>query len=246
MAESNWKDTLYIWDGIVTAGVPEEEKSDFPIQWEGNWVPVTDAPDAHKAEVPKRSGARRDIDDDGNKFDVKGTATPSKGKDNGGEDSFYDSYFVAELTEGSGWEMKDENDDSKKNSHKDETHEVFVKNIRWSGNQKDERDSLVVAKGKNSFGSFCSVGWVRPGCRWTIARRYLDDADPRVGWSLLELHKAAVKESIKEEENDDDSQGMQKRLRIPPWQASVMHVDYQGGEDATENDGGKRQKTSDE
>ena len=152
MVEGKWRDTLYIWDGIVTIGKSNEKYSPVPLRWEGCWVPVTDVPDATKAEAPKRNAFKKDIDADC-KFSVVGEATTlgleninsssretekTTGKEKkteekkGGDDSF----FVAKLTKGDGWEMKDDDSavDPKKTTYNDKTHDVLVKTLRWSGN----------------------------------------------------------------------------------------------------------------
>lgn len=268
MVESNWRDTLYIWDGIVTLGAATTTKGGgddkqasvpIPLEWEGLWVPVTDVPDATKAEAPKRNAFKKDIDAECT-FVVAGTAMATslaavaaadKGDkkeckdvdDEEGDEEGDDHFFVAKLTEGAGWDMKDDDADASSNMKKyqDETHDVLIKTLKWSGNQKDQREYLIVAKGKNEFGPFISVGWMKPGCRWTLARRYLsdDNEDPRVSWSLIDLHEAVVRESIVIEEGSDE-----RILKIPPWQADVMHVKYQGQPTSTKEGGGKRQKTS--
>lgn len=288
MVESNWRDTLYIWDGIVTLGAAtttsgsgggnddDDDKQAIvvnpiiPLEWEGLWVPVTNVPDATKAEAPKRNAFKKDIDAECT-FVVAGTATATslaapaaaaEGKDVVDDDyekeGYDDHFFVAKLTEGAGWDMKDDDNasssSSKMKKYQDETHDVLIKTLKWSGNQKDQREYLIVAKGKNEFGPFISVGWMKPGCRWTLARRYLSEDnnndnnnegnDPRVSWSLMDLHEAVVRESIVIEEGSDE-----RILKIPPWQADVMHVKYQGeGQPSTstctKEGGGKRQKTS--
>jgi len=303
MTERNWRDTLYIWDGIVTLGKTDSDDGGddddgndgiapvVPLQWEGRWIPIKGVPDATKAEAPVRRASKKDIDADC-QFVVAGTATPlsvsasevsassetvatsssteddnnDNDNDNDNEKEQYEKFFVAKLTDGAGWEMKDDDDDDNddaadttddatkgKTNYQDETHDVLVKTLRWSGNQRDQRDYLIVAKGKNEFGHFVSVGWMRPGCRWTLARRYLasssdgdnnndnntdtdnnNNDDPRISWSLLELYNAMVNDSIEIEEGSDE-----RTLKLPPWQSSVMHVNYQEGGPAA-----KRQKTS--
>jgi hypothetical protein len=273
---SSWRDTLYIWDGIVSCGIPDPDTkkastttttTTTPLSWEGTWVPVTNVPDATNAEVPKRNAFKEFVDSDC-KFLISGTAVEDesllsngngKKKDEDDEDDKDEEehFFIAKLTQGEGWDMKDDNEEnenggnaaSTKKKYQDDTHDVLVKTLRWSGNQLDQREYLIVAKGKNEFGPFISVGWQRPGCRWTLARRYLDgddgkDKDPRISWSLMELHQAAINESI---EVMKDGSG-QKRLKVPPWQCSIMHVNYQEPpkeESHMGNSGrGKRQKTS--
>jgi len=303
----NWRDTLYIWDGITsttvntsTSKAKDTTTQHHPlISWEGTWVPITNMPDATKADVPKRNAFKEFVDSDF-KFTVSGIATPTviatatatatatptagKGKGEGKEknnNKEEDHLFVAKLTEGKGWDMQvdddddddDNNDNKKKNEkkvmikkkkHQDETHDVLVKKLRWSGNDCDQSEYLIVAKGMNEFGPFISVGWQRPGCRWTVARRYLqvsssfdnnddkDNDDPRMYWSLMELYRAVLNESI-----ETMPETGQLRLKIPPWQSSIMHVKYQqqqhhqqehdSNSNSNDEDGGgerKRQKTT--
>lgn len=230
MVENNWRDTLYIWDGIFMVGAPaSEEKEDWqiPVLWEGSWVPVENVPDASNAEAPKRHAFKKDIDADC-KFQVKGTASPLK------SEKGIDHFFAAMLTDGDGWQMQD---GEQKKWYKDTTHDVLIKSLKWSGNKKDETESLIVAKGENNFGPFVSAGWIRPGCRWTVARRYLSETDPRVSWTLTKLQSNIVDGTISINEASGE-----KKLKALPWQTSAMHVDYQSESDAEENKGRKRQK----
>lgn len=231
MVEKNWRDTLYIWDGIFMVGVPtEKEDSATPVLWEGSWVPIENVPDACDAEAPKRHAFKKDIDADCN-FQVKGTASPLK--TNG--DNEKDTFFVAKLADGDGWEMQDGED---KNWYKDTTHDVLIKSLKWSGNKKDETESIVVAKGENDFGPFVSAGWMRPGCRWTVARRYLEETDPRATWSLKKVYSSIIDGTISIKEGSKE-----KKLKALPWQTSAMHVNYQGSSDEDEGSGKKRRKT---
>lgn len=245
MSENNWRDTLYIWDGIVTVGVPadgEKEDSPAPVLWEGSWVPVKDVPDAANAEAPKRHAFKKDIDADFS-FQVTGTAARPETSGDETEEGSKDRFFVAKLTKGEGWEMED--GDKKKRYH-DTTHDVWIKNLKWSGNKKDETQSLVVAKGENDFGPFVSAGWMRPGCRWTVARRYLSEKDPRAGMSFQKFYQSIVDGTVSVNEEGE------KKLKVLPWQTDAMHVDYQDSSDKEESSykketgGGKRQKTGEE
>ncbi len=213
--------------GVPTAG--EKEDSSTPVLWEGCWAPVENVPDASDAEAPKRHAFKRDIDADCN-FQVKGTASPLKSSDNEN-----DTFFVVKFADGDGWEMQD---GEKKNWYKDKTHDVLIKSLKWSGNKKDETESLVVAKGENDFGPFVSAGWMRPGCRWTVARRYLEETDPRASWPLAKLYSSIMYGTISIKEGSGE-----KKLRALPWQTSAMHVEYQSSSDVKESSGRKRQKT---
>jgi len=253
MVEYNWKDTLYIWDGIVTLGKPElgeTQDGPVPLQWEGSWVPVTGVPDAADAEAPKRHAFKKDIDAECN-FMVTGTAARLEKTETSGEKEVEkeegadadDLLYVAKFTGGEGWEMQE---GTKKSRYHDTTHDVWIKSLKWSGNQRDQRESLVVAKGQNEFGPFVSVGWIRPGCRWTVARRYLSEEDARAVWTFRKFYQTIVDESISVAKGSED-----KILRVPPWQTSVMHVDYQGPAEGLPDEKvvtgrGKRRKMSTE
>jgi hypothetical protein len=214
-ADTKWQDTLYIWDGIVTVDDKTADGAkklkDVSVSWEGTWVPVEDCPDASKADAPKRNAFAEYVDSDF-LFSVSGKASLQEDAE--------EQLFVAKLAEGDGWDMEES---GKKEKHQDKEHDVMVKNLRWSGNMFDQTENLIVAKGNNEFGTFLSVGWMRPGNRWTLARRYLsDENDSRAKWTLQELQDAIVKVAVEVVEDSG-----QKKLTIPPWQNAVLHSDYQ-------------------
>lgn len=205
-----WQDTLYIWDGIVTVDDKDNPKDNVPLFWEGTWVAVEEAPDATQAQAPKRNAFAEYVDSDMT-FNVTGSAAPL-------DDAA--KLFVSKMTEGDGWDMESGGD---KKKYQDKEHEVCLKSLRWSGNMFDQTENLIVAKGTNEFGSFVSAGWMRPGNRWTLARRYLtDENDPRAKLSLQDLQKAVIDETVEVVEDTG-----QQKLKIPPWQCSVLHADYQ-------------------
>ena len=227
MAKDNWKDTLYIWDGIVTVGMPDDNETKdapVPIEWGGFWVPVTNVPDAADAEAPKRHAFKKDIEADCT-FLVRGTAArvhamgekDGKSEEEAMTDNDDDNLFVAQLTNGDGWEMQD---GEQKSRYHDATHDVWIKSLKWTGNQNDQSESLVVAKGTNDFGPFVSVGWIRPGNRWTVARRYLSETDRRAGMTVREFYQTVVRETLSVESG-------RKVLRVPPWQTMAMHAHCQ-------------------
>lgn len=249
MVKGNWKDSLYIWDGIVAVGIPEENQtqdSPVPLQWEGQWVPVTGVPDAANAEAPKRHAFKKDIDSDckflvrgsASRFDSNGEGDSKSEKEKGAASNDDEGFYVVRLTEGDGWEM--EEGDEKSRYH-DKIHDVWVKTLKWSGNQKDQTKSLVVAKGTNDFGPFVSVGWIRPGCRWTVARRYLSEKDPRVKMTFREFYKIVVAESISVTEESGE-----KYMMVPPWKIDAMHANHQkrpkGEQDGADSGGRKKRK----
>jgi hypothetical protein len=207
-----WCDTLYVWDGIVEVNDEDgENKKEISLKWEGTWVPCENCADAKKAEAPKRVGTARDVES-ANHFAVNGSAKPMESMTEEGSTA---KPHEGSLTLGQGWDMA-EGDEIKK--YKDSVHQVLLSNIRWMGNVRDQRDNLVFAKGKNDFGHFISTGWMRPGCRLTLARRYLDDKDARVKWDLKELHDNVVGGIF---------DGKSGKMHIPPWQCDAMHSEYQ-------------------
>ena len=34
----NWKETLFVWDGIFSVEQPPKEGDPFPFKWSGTWV----------------------------------------------------------------------------------------------------------------------------------------------------------------------------------------------------------------
>jgi hypothetical protein len=219
--KENWKETLYIWDGIVTVGTsPSDKENDneatVPMSWEGTWVAV-EAADAKDAAAPKRNAFAEYVDSD-LRFVVTGTSSPTESKED--EKQEHPPMHVVKLAEGDGWDMEN---DGKKDKYQDKDHDVLVKTLRWSGNTFDQTENLIVAKGHNEFGPFISIGWMRPGNRWTLARRYLSDeeSDPRAKWTLEELQKYVQDETVEVVEATG-----QKKLRIPPWHCTVLHSEY--------------------
>jgi hypothetical protein len=240
---SSWRNSLYIWDGIVSLHMDRKDdaaadKDDsVPMHWKGTWI-STEASDATKAEAPKRNAFLEYVDSDF-RFDIDGSAKPFTNDDAGDDDadgprdsssSPRGEMFVASITDGDGWDMEDEETKTKK-KYKDTTHDVLVKSLKWSGNMFDQTENLIVAKGENEFGSFVSAGWMRPGNRWTLARRYVPDGDPRSKMTLLELHLAVAKETV-----TVIVETGQQKLKIPPWHCSILHSEYR------ENTRGEKRK----
>jgi hypothetical protein len=221
--DTKWQDTLYIWDGIVTVDdktvAGDMKENDIALSWEGTWVPVKDCPDPTNAPAPKRNAFAEYVDSDF-RFRVSGTACVEKDKSPQLEPQ--QRFFVSKLDEGDGWDMEES---GKKQKYQDKEHDVMVKTLRWSGNTFDQTENLIVAKGHNEFGTFVSAGWMRPGNRWTLARRYLsDENDPRGSWTLQKLQETIVKETVEVVEDSG-----QRKLRIPPWQNPVLNAEYELG-----------------
>lgn len=221
---SSWRDTLYVWDGILFPSTSDEGSS--ACRWEGFWVACEGCPDACKAEAPQRKGSAKDIEST-NSFTVTGTAKPvEKEKDTQEEKDKNEKKdtsartakpHMASLTDGEGWSMDGE-------KYKDDVHDILLESIRWMGDGFDERGNLVFGRGSNKFGNFVSAGWMRPGNRITLARRYLpsdDSDDPRAKWTLDELKGAVLAEIFDADSGD---------VRIPPWQCAALHSEFQQGQ----------------
>lgn len=221
MVESSWRDTLYVWDGILEVTNPSSEGKESLLKWEGFWVGLEDCADAKKAEAPKRIGSASDVDS-ANHFLVKGKATPFIDER---EENSTANPHKGSLVDGDGWDMGEGSD---KKKYLDESHYVLLSNLRWMGNMRDQRDNFVFAKGSNDFGNFVSAGWMRPGSRVTLARRYLGEKDARAKWSLQDLQKAVI-EGIYDKKSG--------KVHIPPWQCDAMHSSLQQE--------GKRKKVDD-
>ena len=205
----NWRETLFVWDGIFSVDKPPKEGDPSPLKWSGTWVGVDNA-DATKIEAPKRGAFDAQVESDMT-FEVEGTAASAGKRDSDG--------FKASLTEGPGWDLQDDGADSK-SKHSDTVHELLLQQLRWLGSP-DKTVNLVFARGNNNFAPFISVGWMRPGNRITLGRRYLEEKDARAKWDLEDLKSAVLKEICKDTDGRD--------VITPPWQCSVMHVDDQTG-----------------
>jgi hypothetical protein len=201
MPAENWRDTLYVWDGILT--VNEADKTNdgkVPVSWIGTSVECADSPDATMVKAPTRGAFAEFVDSD-MQFSVSGTAEKIEPGGNGP--------YRASLVNGEGW---DSLAGYKRKKEKDTVHDVFLANLNWSGNVMCQTDNLVFAKGKNVLGRFISVGWMRPGNRVTLGRRYLRDDDARATWDMDQLIKGVLGGILLDDED----------IRIPPWQCPAL------------------------
>jgi hypothetical protein len=205
----NWKETLFVWDGILSLDDNAKDGGDdIRLRWEGTWVGF-DSANAAAVAVPKRGAFDRDVAST-NSFAVSGKTSK---KDSADINSLYRVY----MNGGSGYDLG-EGDEKKK--HKDDVHDMYLSLLNWTGNLRHQVCNLVFALGSNEFGSFISVGWLRVGNRITLARRYLDDGDERCKWDIDKLKSVVVDEIATVEENGDFL-----KLALPPWQCAAMHAD---------------------
>jgi len=195
------KNTLIVWDGIMAA-TDTSEIGTYDIAWHGTVFANAHSVDASSVKAPAR-GAFSEFCESPMQFRVRGVARSADGS----RDEIKFKPFRMNLKDGEGWDL---------NGRKltDTEHELFVENLRWRGSP-DQKDSLVFARGKDRFGSFVSVGWMRPGNRVTMARRYVDASDDRANWSIQKL-RAEVLEQIYDEEEEE--------AMIPPWTCDVFNA----------------------
>jgi hypothetical protein len=238
---TSWRDTLFVWDGILVAKETSSSNNNnnndnnnnnkatttTTVEWEGTWVGV-DNENATKVEAPKR-GAFDELVASDMHFQVSGTAHEQD-----------DGSILMSVTQGSGWDFKKDNDDTKK--HCDIKHDLYLQSLKWTGAVGgDQTPNLIFSEGENNeFGKFVGVGWMRPGNRMTVARRYLADKDERT----LDTVKKIVWEEVC---------GDNKKTRIPPWQCTVMNAEWnskkrsrdeQEGADEQQEEGDKKAKES--
>lgn len=231
MTTKNWRETLFVWDGILSiiekqkGDDEKEEKSNaIDVKWKGTWVGC-DSADSRKVETPKR-GAFNEFVSSETCFEVTGSAPEKKDEDaNNGNGTV--AYCVA-MIGGPGYDLG-EGDEKKK--HTDDVNDVYFSILRWTGNLRNQAENIVFALGENEFGRFISVGWLRVGNRVTLARRYVDESDERSKWDVDDLRKTVLKQITTTGEHGTT------RVRIPPWKCAAMHAN--SGQLA------KRQKTSD-
>jgi hypothetical protein len=196
------KNTVLVWDGILETRNVNADSSGYDVHWHGVVVANDNVPDATQVPEPPRNAFKEFVDSD-LQFRVEGTASPVDG--NTKDDNKFKEYVVS-LTGGEGWDY---------NGAKivDAEHELHVTSLLWRGSP-DQRNSIVVATGKtDGYGHFVSVGWMRPGNRVTLARRYLRDDDPRASWSPETLRRSIVAQIYSDE---DDT------IVMPPWKCHAL------------------------
>lgn len=191
-------DTLCIFDGIMETENSHSFKG--TMAWHGVWL-VNKSAEAKLVEEPKRDPSKQMVDSDMT-FRVEGSATPVA---KGTKDSTWAQPCVVSWTDGA-FEGRVTIQDAK--------HELLVTKLRWTGG--DQIKNIVYGNGENQFGKFIEVGWMRPGNRLTMARRYV--TDDRTSWSLEKL-KELVLADIYDEEEDE--------VVMPPWHCGIFNSIYE-------------------
>lgn len=186
--------TFIVWDGIMEA--TEKAGGGFDVVWYGTLFDK-EAADSNKVVAPVRNAFKAFCDSD-KEFRVTGTAVPADGISDGNKFKPHRLNF----TGGEGWEL-----DGKK--HCDKSFEV-VASLQWKGSP-DPREALCYASGSDEYGSFIGTGWMRPGNRITLARRYVQDQ--RAAWGTTKVQQEVLKQIYDDEEEEAE---------MPPWKCSVL------------------------
>jgi len=192
------KNTMFVWDGICESD--DGGDMGYSVTWHGTVICTDNAPKGKDVPETKRNAFANFVASDLN-FRVTGTAHPTDGNPRDGN-KFKNMLIM--FTGGDGWSYGGK-------WNKDSVHDVHVESLNWRGSD-DQRDALCFGSGKDSHGSFISVGWMRPGNRITLARRYV--SDERTGWSAKK-----VKEMILPQIQDPEDE---ETVTMPPWQCALM------------------------
>ena len=188
------KDTLFVWDGILEVG--DDTNGSFDCVWYGTVTASENAPDPTKVEAPVRNAFKALCDSD-LQFRVTGKAQPSDGI---GDSKSY----RLELTGGDGWDYAG-------SKHMDTVHNVLTA-LQWQGNP-DKRLSLCFGCGSDAHGNFISTGWMRPGNRITLARRYVVD-------TRKELDCESLRDQVLQQIYDEDAD----EIILPPWMCDLFRA----------------------
>lgn len=189
------KDTLFVWDGLLEVG--DATSGSFDCVWYGTVTVNENAPDPTRVEPPVRNAFKSLCDSD-LQFRVTGKAKPVDGV---GDKNRFKTYTI-EFTGGDGWDYAG-------SKHMDTSHNVHT-GLQWQGNP-DKRLSLCFGCGSDANGDFISAGWMRPGNRITLARRYVEDARKEMACATL---REEVLKQIYDEGEDE--------IVLPPWMCDLF------------------------
>lgn len=190
------KDTLFVWDGILEV-VGEDSDECFDCIWYGTVIASENSPDPTRVEAPVRNAFKSLCDSD-LQFRVTGKAQAVDGV----KDSNRFKPYTIEFTGGDGWDYAG-------SKHMDTVHKVLT-GLQWQGNP-DKRLSLCFGCGSDVNGSFIATGWMRPGNRITLARRYVED-------SRKDLECGALRDEVLKQIYDEDGD----EIVLPPWMCDLF------------------------
>ena len=214
VAVADDKSTVLVWDGILETRNARDDDGEggYDVHWRGVVVANVNAPDATKVPEPPRNAFKEFVDSD-LQFHVQGVAKPVDGGNPKDDDNKFKEHVVS-LTSGEGWDDYEGGGGGSSNTKVvDARHDLHVTSLLWRGSP-DQRHSIVVATGRtDTRGPFVSVGWMRPGNRVTLARRYLREDDPRASWSPEVLRRCVLAQIY--DETDDT-------IVMPPWKCHAL------------------------
>lgn len=189
------QDTLFVWDGILEVG--GDSSGSFDCVWCGTVTVNENAPDATRVEAPVRNAFKALCDSD-LQFRVAGQAKPADGV---GDSNRFKAYTI-DFKGGDGWDYAG-------SKHMDTVHTILTA-LQWQGNP-DKRLSLCFGCGSDAHGNFISTGWMRPGNRITLARRYVND-------DRKELDCQSLRDKILMQIYDEDAD----EIMLPPWMCDLF------------------------
>ena len=224
-----WRDTLFVWNGMFQLQTNDEGSSSAAADWSGSWIGCQDCPDPRTAATPNAAA----FFSSNNKFEVNGTANNVSLLKNESSSSSSKQAVIASLSDGSGWDLAGE--DGKMARYRDNFHEImffprqkYYIPVTDDNSHENFKYNVVVAKGKNDFGSFISAGQRRHDNNHNeefcliLGRRYLEDGDERAKWSLDQLYHTVLEEFSQIEH---PSRARRGNKPFSPWRCLCLHAE---------------------
>ena len=205
--ERDWRSTLFVWRGELEIGASPD--TGLQISWRGAWLGTDD--DTMPTETALKASANTfelktepfDEEQIQEKSNAKLVGTEFEGEECGGTDivfeaidmilggmdeedpegrkAFFQLSGLFEMTLAGSYKL--DNGDGLEDVS-DDTHRFEVRT--WPSTPPGEVDrathAAVAAVGTTPFGRFVSLGVIE-GSTMTLARRYIEDDDPRAAWS---------------------------------------------------------------
>lgn len=228
MSSGTWRDTLFVWCGTLEQTTTGEERQ--RVEWRGTWIGCEDCGDACTAPTPAAFGAS-DMT-----FCVAGWR--EEGPSSSDADDEKAAVFKANLTDGPGWDLDNGAGTTK---YKDHEHTVYLQGSPWGS--VDDQSTLIVAKGTNEFGPFLSAGYRLPDDnKIMLARRYLDEGDQRMQWTVQELYQRIQQAN----QTVQVSVAPNVTWRRAPWRTIDLHASEKAFDQAMRAQTSKRKRARDD
>ena len=209
------KETLTIWDGFLLSGGDNDAYSK-DCTWSGVCMTKHNVKDADTVKEIPRNAFARDASASSS-FSFKGSppqptssSTTISGNNDGEKTNFFQECTI--IFSGT---FDDDSEQKGTTQVTEENHQVLVSGLRWAGG--DLLRTLSFGCGTNGYGgNFIETGYMKPGNRLVMVRRYLDENDDRAKLSLMELKKKVISQIYTE---DDDG-----TIVIPPWRCELFNA----------------------